>query len=94
MPHTLARTERHILGGAVRRIRELQGRTQAQLAAAAGPDSSGKSLSFTTISHVEAGRRQPSVQIMCRIANALGVDLDDITYMANVVVADDGEAVA
>lgn len=85
-----ARTERRILGGAVRRIRELQHKTQAEIATAAGTDANGKPLSFTTVSHIESGRRSsPSLDVMCRIANALGVDLDDITYHVNVYVADE-----
>jgi transcriptional regulator with XRE-family HTH domain len=84
------RTERRVLPGAVRRIRELQCKTQAEIATLAGPDAAGKPLSFTTVSHIEAGRRQPSLDVMCRLANGLGVDLDDFTYFANVYVADEG----
>lgn len=75
------RMERRILGGAVKQIRKAKDKTQQQLADKA-------EINFTTMSHIEAGRRQPSVAIMCRLANALGVDLDDITYMTAVYVVE------
>lgn len=87
------RTERRIHGRACRRIRELQHKTQSDIATAA-VDEQGNPLSFTTVAHIEAGRRQPSLDVMCRMANGLGVHLDDITYSVNVYVADDGQSAA
>lgn len=82
------RNERRVLPGALRRIRTLQSKTQDEVATAADID-------FTSLSRIERGLRQPSLPAMCRLANALGVDLDDFTYMTAVyVVADDPAAVA
>jgi transcriptional regulator with XRE-family HTH domain len=78
--HEAIRSERRILPGAARRMRQFQRKTQAELATKAGID-------FTTLSHIEKGR-QPSLENMCKLADALGVDLDDITYIATVYVAD------
>jgi transcriptional regulator with XRE-family HTH domain len=89
MAQTPTRTERKILGGAVKQIRRLQGKTQADVATLAGVSADGKPMSFTTVAHIEKNRGC-SLDVMCRIANALGVALDDITYVANVyVVAED-----
>jgi transcriptional regulator with XRE-family HTH domain len=92
MANQAPRTERRILGGAVRRIRELSRMTQAQLATAAGPSAAGKSLNVATISKIESNSVRPSVPVMCGIANALGVDLTDITYLVNVLVVEENVA--
>lgn len=73
------RNERRILGGAVRRIREAQGVKQDVLATRAD-------IHFAYLSNIERGKKAPSVEVMCRIANGLGVDLDDISYMASIYV--------
>lgn len=80
MAHEPLRTERRVLPGAVRRIRTLSRKTQAEIATAGRFD-------FTTMSHIEKGR-QPSLDVMCRLAEALAVDLDDISYVATIYVAD------
>ena len=61
-------------------MREFQSKTQQQIADAA-------QINFTSMSHIEKGR-QPSLEVMCRLADALKVDLDDISYIATVYVAD------
>lgn len=81
---TAPRVRRRVLGGAARRIRELQHKTQAEIADACTDPDAEKGVSFTTISHIEAGRRQPSEAFMYRLAAALGVGIDDITYFAPV----------
>jgi len=62
-----------ILGGAsrVREFRKCRAMTQAQLAEAAG-------LTRSAISRIEAGRRKGSISTYVRLANALGVDIDDL----------------
>lgn len=79
------RTRRRVLGGAARRIRELKGKTQAEIALACTDPGAEKAVSFTTISHIEAGRRQPSEAFMYRLAAALEVGIDDITYLTTVI---------
>ena len=58
-------------GSAVRRHRELLRLSQEELAARAGIDR-------TYISGVERGVRNPTLELMQRIAKALGADLDVI----------------
>lgn len=53
-------------------FREYRGMTQAQLADAAG-------LKQAYVSQIEAGSRGGSVDVLKRIADALRVDLDDLT---------------
>lgn len=84
MPSTV-RNERRILGGAVKRIREAREIKQDALATTA-------EIHFAYLSNIEHGKKQPSVDVMCRLANALGVDLDDISYMTAVYVVDDEAA--
>jgi XRE family transcriptional regulator, regulator of sulfur utilization len=80
-----ARNERRILGGAVRRIREAKGIKLDQLATLA-------EVHFAYLSNIERGKKPPSVEVMCRIANGLGVDLDDISYMATIYVINEDAA--
>ncbi|MDR6772925.1 helix-turn-helix transcriptional regulator [Azospirillum sp. BE72] len=63
-----------LLGGEhpVKVFREYRGLTQAQLGAAAG-------LKQAYVSQIEAGSRIGAVDVLKRIADALRVDLDDIT---------------
>ena len=81
----LSRNKRQILGGAVKRLREAKGITQDRLATDAG-------IHFAYLSNVERSQKQPSVDVMCRLANALGVDLDDISYMAAIYVVTEDAA--
>ena len=59
------------LGAAIRRHRELIRISQEELADRAG-------LDRTYVSGVERGRRNPTVKILQRLADALGSDLDVI----------------
>lgn len=78
----IIRNERRILGGAVRRIRDAKKIKQDQLATDAD-------IHFAYLSNIERSKKQPSLEVIVRLANALGVDLDDISYMANVYVVTD-----
>jgi transcriptional regulator with XRE-family HTH domain len=84
MAQDTPRNERRLLGGAVRRIREAKGIKLDELATAAA-------VHFAYLSNVERGKRQPSLDLMCRLATALAVDLDDISYIAAIYLV---EAVA
>lgn len=79
------RNKRQVLGGAARQIRLAKNLTQAQVATRAG-------FHFAVLSMIENGKRQPSLDVMCRLANALEVDLEDITYMATIYVATEDAA--
>ena len=59
---------RAILGRNVRRLRQLRGMTQEQLAFEAEID-------LTYMGGIERGRRNPSLMVMARIADALSVPL-------------------
>lgn len=80
MPENLPRKERRLLGGAVYRIRQAKQIKQDPLAQAAG-------IHPAYLSNLERSKRQPSLDLMRRLADALEVDLDDITYWT-VVYAD------
>lgn len=80
MPENLPRKERRLLGGAVYRIRAARKVKQDTLAQAAG-------IHPAYLSNLERSKRQPSTELMRRLADALEVDLDDITYWT-VVYAD------
>ncbi len=56
------------IGKQVRSARNLRGKTQKKLAKAA-------SCSRETISHIERGRLTPSVDLLCRLADALKVSV-------------------
>ncbi|WP_106640871.1 helix-turn-helix domain-containing protein [Allosphingosinicella vermicomposti] len=58
---------REIVGTNVRRFRQAAGITQEQLAFAAEID-------LTYVGGIERGRRNPSVIVLARIANALSVE--------------------
>lgn len=81
------RTERRVLGGAVKRIRELQGYKLDPVAKKAG-------MSAGYWCNIEAGRKQPQPPLMRAMAAALGVDLDDITYLSVVLPLADDEVAA
>lgn len=54
------------LGSILRRLRVASGLTQEQLASEAG-------ISTSHLAHVEAGRREPSLRVLRRLAEALHV---------------------
>lgn len=81
MPAT-QRNGRRLLGGAAKRIREAKQLSQDAVATGAG-------INFAYLSKIERNIQQPSVEVMCRLANALGVDLDDISYMTTIYVVPD-----
>lgn len=83
MPST--RTERRVLGGAVRRIREAHDWKLDPIAKKAG-------ISVGYLSNIEAGRKTPTFPVMVAIANAIKVDLDDITYTTQVLVLSEDAA--
>ncbi|MEQ1780145.1 MAG: helix-turn-helix transcriptional regulator [Hyphomonadaceae bacterium] len=60
------------VGGNTRRLREKQGISQEELADRAG-------LHRTYISGVERGVRNPTVVVLQKIADALGVELSTLT---------------
>lgn len=60
-----------ILGSNVRRLRQARGLTQEQLAFDAEID-------LTYLGGIERGRRNPSLLVMARIADALSVRLIDL----------------
>lgn len=88
MPKIL-RHERRINGAAVQAIRKARNLSQDQLATNCGQNEQGKQLSIGTISKIEAGQMQPSLEIQCRVANGLAVDLAAITYVAAIYVPDE-----
>lgn len=79
------RTERRVLGGAVKRIREAYGYKLDPTATKAG-------ISAGYWCNIEANRKTPTLPVMLAMANALGVDLDDITYTTAVLAVDDEDA--
>jgi transcriptional regulator with XRE-family HTH domain len=62
-------------GKKIRRLRERQGLSTSQLAAKVGVD-------YKYICKIENNTRDGSPEKRLAIANALGVDLDDITFQA------------
>ncbi|UVM05090.1 helix-turn-helix domain-containing protein [Pseudomonas laurylsulfatiphila] len=70
----------HFFGPAVRKHRESLRLSQEELADRAGIDR-------TYISGVERGARNPTLEVMQRIANALGSDLDVIFSTAREIGA-------
>lgn len=62
---------RAIVGSNVRRLRKERGLTQEQLAFEAG-------LDLTYIGGIERGRRNPSLLVMARVAEALGSSLIEL----------------
>lgn len=59
------------IGDRIYRERYARGLTQRELAKAAG-------LNAMHISHLEAGRKMPSVDTLLKVAKALGVTLDSL----------------
>jgi transcriptional regulator with XRE-family HTH domain len=68
VPDPAMRDWRAVLGKNVRRLRQQQGLTQEQLAFEAEID-------LTYMGGIERGRRNPSLLVMARIADALSVPL-------------------
>ena len=62
---------RETLGGRIRAAREARGESQVRLAAAAG-------ISQGYLSQLEQDEREPSLSIAARLAQALGVSLDEL----------------
>jgi transcriptional regulator with XRE-family HTH domain len=68
VPHPAMQDWRAILGKNVRRLRQQRGLTQEKLAFEAEID-------LTYVGGIERGRRNPSLLVMARIAEALSVPL-------------------
>ena len=68
MPHPAMRDWRSIFGRNVRRLRQQRGLTQEKLAFEAEID-------LTYMGGIERGKRNPSLLVMARIAEALSVPL-------------------
>lgn len=84
-----AKDQRRLLGGAVRVIRE-QARQmkQDECAQLAG-------MHPSMLSRLESGTAYASLEAMCRLAGALQVDLDAISYPVHTVyIAADGKDAA
>lgn len=62
---------RAVVGRNVRRLREGRGMTQEQLAFEAQID-------LTYVGGIERGRRNPSLMVMARLAEALGAELKEL----------------
>lgn len=62
---------RAVVGRNVRRLRESRGMTQEQLAFDARID-------LTYVGGIERGRRNPSLMVMARLAEALGAELKEL----------------
>jgi transcriptional regulator with XRE-family HTH domain len=66
-------------GAAIRALRQALGMRQQACAAHAG-------ISAPYLANIEAGRRQPPLVVASRLAEALGVPLDAITYPPSLPV--------
>jgi transcriptional regulator with XRE-family HTH domain len=73
MPHPAMRDWRAILGKNVRRLRQQRKLTQEQLAFDAEID-------LTYMGGIERGKRNPSLLVMARIADALAVPLAKLLH--------------
>jgi transcriptional regulator with XRE-family HTH domain len=80
MPTTDHLAVRQALARKIRRWRQLAPMTQAELAEAVG-------VTQATLSHYENGKRDVSVATLLRIADVLGVSLQDLTESAPPVAA-------
>lgn len=65
-------TQRQMLGDRIRSLRERQGLTQGQLAAMIGNNTK------QYISALEKGSKNATIDVLCRIAKALDVDVRDL----------------
>lgn len=68
----MAITQRQMLGNRIRTLREGQGLTQGQLAAMIGNDTK------QYISALEKGDKNVTIDVLCRIAEALGANVSDL----------------
>lgn len=68
---------RQTLGQRIRTARETRGLSQVSLAAAAG-------ISQGYLSQLERDEREPTLSIAARVANALGVSVDELAAVAMV----------
>lgn len=68
-------------------MRLLSGTPQQQFAIACG-------ISNGYLSNIEAGRKQPADDLVKRLANELGVDLHEITYVVSSEAIFETKAVA
>lgn len=68
----MAITQRQMLGNRIRTLREEQGLTQGQLAAMIGNDTK------QYISALEKGDKNVTIDVLCRIAEALGANVSDL----------------
>ncbi|MCZ7377085.1 helix-turn-helix domain-containing protein [Micromonospora sp. WMMC250] len=66
---------RRVIGGVLRRLRQSQGRTLREVAAAAG-------VSVPYLSEVERGRKEASSEVLAAICRALGIQLSDLLEAA------------
>lgn len=69
IPHVISLN--YVIANNVRKQREAQGMSQADLAIAC-------SLQTSAISHIECGRRTPTIITLKKIAKRLGVSLDSL----------------
>jgi transcriptional regulator with XRE-family HTH domain len=74
---------RTALGRVLRRVRQGQGRTLADVARAA-------KVSMPYLSEVERGRKEASSEVLAAICDSLGIGLPDILTQAGHLLLDDG----
>lgn len=79
-------TPAHELGERLRQLRVDAGLNQRELAARVG-------VGFPYISKIETGKEFPSVDVICRLAEVLGTDEDELLVMAEQIPADFVEVV-
>jgi transcriptional regulator with XRE-family HTH domain len=70
---------RDLLGAQLRRVRHDQGRTLADVAAAAA-------LSLAYLSEVERGRKEVSSEVLAALCEALGISLADLLAMVRAAM--------
>ncbi len=70
-------TSSETVGLTVKRLRKEEGLTQEQLADRVRKGGRGK-CSHVTISEIERGKANPSIEMICSLAEALGVDLIEL----------------
>jgi transcriptional regulator with XRE-family HTH domain len=68
------KTERRVLGRAVKRLREAYGIPQGTFALDCD-------ITPGYLANIEAGRKQPSPAVLRKIVDRLGVEIDDVTYI-------------
>ena len=73
-------SKRIVLGAAVKAIREAKAETREQFRL--GQFATICLMSSAHLCNIEAGRKQPSADVIARLATHLGVPLDAISYTA------------